>query len=87
MNAVSIDLWQWRLTAASPVNLSPQEIERAERFVFERDQIQFISGRAGLRRILADYLGQPAGQLCFEYGEHGKPKVAGIKFVTTQVAI
>lgn len=37
--------------------LSDEEIKRAARFRFERDTEAWICWRAGLRRVLADYLG------------------------------
>jgi 4'-phosphopantetheinyl transferase len=65
--------------------LSPDERARAERFHFARDRDHFIAGRGLLRVILARYLETEPGTLRFEYGRHGKPRLAstagdGIRF-------
>lgn len=56
--------------------LSPDEMARAARFVFERDRRRFARGRARTRALLGGYLGIDAGQLRFEYESHGKPRLA-----------
>jgi 4'-phosphopantetheinyl transferase len=56
--------------------LSPDEIARAGRFHFEKDQIHFTRCRCALRRILADYLVIAAGEIRFEYLTNGKPQLA-----------
>lgn len=56
--------------------LSADEVERAGRFHFERDQKQFIAARGMLRQLLGRYLGKPPHELRFEYMAHGKPKLA-----------
>lgn len=53
--------------------LAPQERWRASQFAFATDRDRFIAGRAILRQLLGAYLGQPPGELIFEYGPHGKP--------------
>jgi 4'-phosphopantetheinyl transferase len=57
------------------VLLSPDEIERAGRFHFERDRNRFIAARGFLRIILSLYLNCKPGMLQFNYSEHGKPSV------------
>ena len=57
--------------------LSDGERERAARFRLERDRNRFTVARARLREILASYLGQAPGDIGFEYGAHGKPRIAG----------
>ncbi|MFD2201715.1 4'-phosphopantetheinyl transferase family protein [Shivajiella indica] len=53
--------------------LSPDEMERAGRFYFERDQDRFIVSRGSLRQILGIYLQQEPALIKFEYSEFGKP--------------
>jgi 4'-phosphopantetheinyl transferase len=57
--------------------LSPDELERAARFRFEKHRRRYVVRRGQLRRLLGSYLGRPAGDLVFDYGERGKPAVAG----------
>lgn len=53
--------------------LNADERERAFRFIFEKDQNQFIVARGCLRQLLSYYTGYPANELAFHEGEHGKP--------------
>lgn len=57
--------------------LSPDERERANRFVFDRDRRRFIVARAALRGVLGAYLDATPSSLTFEYGAHGKPALGG----------
>jgi 4'-phosphopantetheinyl transferase len=53
--------------------LSPDERERARRFMLERDAQAYVIAHGLLRRILARYdVGSPH-ELCFVAGEFGKP--------------
>lgn len=76
---LSVDLWLWSLEEADEhldhfvKDLSVDELRRADRFVKSSDRSMYIVGRAGLRRILADYIGLAAKAVKFEYGPHGKP--------------
>jgi 4'-phosphopantetheinyl transferase len=56
--------------------LSYDEMARANRFRFERDQRRFIVARGVLRTILGRYLDIEPGQLQFRYGPYGKPYLA-----------
>lgn len=56
--------------------LAPDEVHRAERFVFERDRDHFIAARGILRAILARYTGEAPERLQFVYGQRGKPALA-----------
>src|ERR1041384_4451062 len=56
--------------------LSPEEQERADRFRFEKDQMQYTAGRAFLRTILGRYLQVPPQDLRFRYNSYGKPYLA-----------
>lgn len=53
--------------------LSPDELKRADRFRFEKDQISFASARGHLRECLGGYLGQDPCALIFQYNSFGKP--------------
>ncbi len=56
--------------------LSADEVKRAGRFRFERDQKRFITARGMLRQILGCYLGTSPHKLRFEYTPLGKPMLA-----------
>ena len=49
-------------------SLTPDEIERAERFIFPRHRQHFLAARGTLREILSSYLGLSPELLRFEYG-------------------
>lgn len=53
--------------------LSKDEVERAMRFVFEKDRNHYITGRGLLRSILGSYLRTDPTQIGFVYGQYGKP--------------
>jgi 4'-phosphopantetheinyl transferase len=53
--------------------LSPDELERAGRFVYQGLRHRYIAGRAGLRLALGAVLDRPAASLRFDYGARGKP--------------
>jgi 4'-phosphopantetheinyl transferase len=82
--AASVDIWTWSLDAAPDetdrllAHLAPDERERAARFFAPRDSARFVVGRGRLREILADYVGEAPAALCFDYGEHGKPRLGHI---------
>jgi 4'-phosphopantetheinyl transferase len=57
--------------------LTPDERERARRFVFDVHRRRFAVARAGLRRVLAGHLGADPAALRFVEGAHGKPALAG----------
>jgi 4'-phosphopantetheinyl transferase len=56
--------------------LAADERQRAARFRFERHRRQYEVGRGALRTLLGGYLGLPPGEVCFAYGERGKPSLA-----------
>jgi 4'-phosphopantetheinyl transferase len=56
--------------------LSPDEVERMERFHFDVDRKNFLFCRSMLRMLLASYLGTPPTELRFAYSAHGKPSLA-----------
>jgi 4'-phosphopantetheinyl transferase len=70
-----LDLSSDRL-AALAAYLSPDERERAERFQFPELRRRFIAARGTLRQVLGRYAACQPVSLRFEYGPHGKPKLA-----------
>jgi 4'-phosphopantetheinyl transferase len=57
--------------------LSEDEMVRANQFRFGHLRDRFIVGRAGLRIVLARYLGMSPSGLQFNYSARGKPSLAG----------
>ena len=76
----TVDVWTASLEPPASLDvhlhLSPDERERAARFVFPRDRNHFAAGRAFLRLLLGQYLGIEPGALRFSYGPNGKPALA-----------
>jgi len=78
------DLHIWRVALDRPASqmqnlaqtLSDSELQRAERFRFERDKNHFIAGRGALRTILSRYLNVAPNLVQFSYGPCGKPEIA-----------
>ncbi|MDE1992337.1 MAG: 4'-phosphopantetheinyl transferase superfamily protein [Rhizobiaceae bacterium] len=76
-----IDVWTWSLDAAPDTAagltelLSPEELDRAARFVHDRDRLHFIVGRGRLRTILGRYLDTSPKALSFAYNAYGKPSI------------
>ncbi len=58
-------------------DLDPGERARAERLALPNRRDAFVRAHAGLRRILALYLGDAPSAIGFRVGEHGKPYLAG----------
>jgi 4'-phosphopantetheinyl transferase len=75
-----IDVWKVLLdeppkAAEKNSVLSPDELERASRFHFDKDRIRFTRCRAALRSLLARYLAVHAAEIRFEYLTGGKPQL------------
>jgi 4'-phosphopantetheinyl transferase len=74
-----VHLWRASLDCDAPVlsrlqtTLSPDEMARADRFVFPADRNHFVAARGILRELLGGYLVLPPARLKFRYGIHGKP--------------
>lgn len=58
--------------------LDARERERAGRFLFEQDRLDFIASRILLRGVLGGLLGRAPGDLVFERSSTGKPHLPGI---------
>jgi 4'-phosphopantetheinyl transferase len=77
------DVHVWRISLAREPDeitalkrlLAPDEVERAERFYFQRHHDAFVAARAGLRNTLSRYVRLPADSLAFRYGDAGKPEL------------
>ena len=79
----TIDLWLINLDPPGfqfpqPQNniYSTDELDRAERFRFDRHRRQYLVGRGQLRRILGGYTHTSPDEIKFSYGEYGKPMLA-----------
>jgi len=75
----AIDLWLVSLgdvSAAGLATLAPDERERAAAQV-RLGRGHFAAARVALRAVLARYSGVPPEALRFEYGEYGRPALAG----------
>ncbi len=80
-----IHIWDVDLDAgtADPGVLSPDECERADKFMFDLHRARFVAGRVAMRRILAGYTGVGAAAIEFRYNRFGKPdlkQATGIRF-------
>lgn len=75
-------LWRHGLAALPPPDqlacLSPLELARAERFVFDRDSRRYLAARCALRERLARHLGITAAGLSLAEGPFGKPYLAQV---------
>ena len=77
------DVHLWRVSLTRPPFpfdllwrvLNPAEIERAQRYRFERDRRRFVVARGMLRVILARYTGLAPNAIQFAYSDHGKPSL------------
>jgi 4'-phosphopantetheinyl transferase len=79
LNADEVHVWRASLDA-DPATverllgyLSPVEKDRAARFLSPRDGNRFTVCRGILRELLGGYLHRPAGDICLEVGQRGKP--------------
>lgn len=57
--------------------LNAEELVRARRFHFDLHRHRFVAGRAAVRRALAAVVDVAPQEITFEYGEHGRPDLAG----------
>lgn len=76
-----VQLWRAdldvRAVALAPLrrSLSAEERTRADRFRAEKDRARYLAAHGWLRRLLAQYLGTPPGDLRFAQNVNGKPHV------------
>lgn len=81
LSSQTVHIWQTRLIQSSQKLefyqsiLAADEIKRARRFKFERDQQAFVIARGTLRMILSNYLSLSPEQIQFKYSSHGKPSL------------
>lgn len=77
----TIDLWLASLDggdiSALTRCLAPDELARAHRFVNTSAAQQYVTARATLRQILGSYLDRDPRDVQLEYGQFGKPALAG----------
>ncbi len=79
-----VDVHVWRASliqseekvALCSTLFSPDEQQRANRFIFDRDRQRFITARGVLRVLLGRYLALSPETLQFSYSEHGKPQLS-----------
>lgn len=57
--------------------LEEHELDRADRFHFEKHRRHFVAGRGALRQLLAQYLDTNPEQVRLSYGAYGKPALDG----------
>jgi 4'-phosphopantetheinyl transferase len=57
--------------------LSADELQRTDRIPVEQIRRRYVLTRVALRRLLGERLAVAAADLRFEYGERGKPRLAG----------
>ena len=55
--------------------LSTDELDRAQRFRFQKDRLHYAAVRGSLRSVLAAYLKSDARDLIFNYSSTGKPRL------------
>lgn len=73
----------WLASLIQPANylhrlkktLSADELNKAEKFYFEKDRLAYITARGMLRKILGQYLDCLPSEIHFQYTPHGKPSV------------
>jgi 4'-phosphopantetheinyl transferase len=83
LSANQVDVWRIDLAGQEHAIhrcrslLSQDEIQRADRFYFERHRRRFSVARAAMREILGWYSGAAPQELVFSYGMKGKPELSG----------
>ena len=75
----------WRASLEQPAGhmaelrefLTPDENERAGRYIWDEAKRHFTAGRGILRALLGRYLAQHPLRVGIEYNEYGRPRLAG----------
>jgi len=76
-----VHVWDARVSAFAErendlrAMLDDAELQRADRFRFARDRLQYVVAHGLVRTLLGRYLGEPARRLRFETGPYGKPSL------------
>ncbi|WP_339704461.1 4'-phosphopantetheinyl transferase superfamily protein [uncultured Kriegella sp.] len=55
--------------------LSNDELEKAQKFRFEKDFSTYVIARGILKKLLSKYIRTPTDAIGFVYGDYGKPKL------------
>lgn len=78
-----VEVWKIPLHTEAPVDdaallrlLSTDEVQKATKFVFDRDRRSFVRTRAAVRLLLGTMLETAPAELAFVYGDAGKPELA-----------
>lgn len=79
------DIHVWHASLEQPIEivrslrslLSADEIAKADRFRFAKDQRHFTVGRGTLRKLLGAYLNAAPEEIKFDYSYYGKPSLRG----------
>lgn len=81
LGAEEVHVWRASLNL-TPVRLrelfsvlAPDEVTKAKRFHFPKDQNHFVAGRGILRSLLGSYLHTDPARLRFSYNSYGKPSI------------
>jgi 4'-phosphopantetheinyl transferase len=77
------DIHVWHASLEQPIEivtslrslLSADEIAKADRFKFEKDQRHFTVARGTLRKLLGAYLNTAPEEITFDYSHYGKPSL------------
>ncbi len=83
-NSIELDLGHLHVWSATAVKdnrqlnelselLAADEVERANKYVFEKDRWIYVTAKFLLRSILGNYLNINPKEIAFEYSEFGKP--------------
>ena len=75
-----VHIWTLPLEATNSAHslrdlLSPDELERAARFRFDKHRDQYLLTRGTLRSLLGNYLGTAPREIAFEYSKYEKPSL------------
>jgi len=76
VNCCPVDIWTFNLNAGRTLVLTEEELARANRFVFEKDQRHWGQARTAMRTTLAGYLHCAPLDVSFVYGPNGKPAIS-----------
>ena len=83
LSPAEVHVWRTNLDVAKVLQgsfcgwLDEEELNRASKFIFQKDRDRFIAAHVFLREVLSRYLHVDPGEIRFEANEFGKPLVAG----------